>query len=1146
MFRLACIFFSLALLTAFAQNAVVSGRVSDSSQAVVQGATVKITNTRTNIVNQTTTNAEGYFGLPPLSPGEYSLTASSAGFKESRVDAIVLEIGQQRVIPVTLQPGDLKESITISEDAPLLVVNRADRGTVVENQFVKSIPLNTRNPLFLLNLTPGVTTGRLAGDNTASQSTTNNFRINGGRGGTNEILIDGAANTGTYNNQVSAIPQVDAVQEFKVNTSPYAPEFGRTGGGLISFAIKSGTNQLHGSAHEFLRNSVLDSNGFNANRALQPRRNFRRNQFGGTVGGPIALPKIYDGRSRSFFFFAYEGLRERSLNAYTGTVPSEFERRGDFSRSLEPNGNLIRIFDPHTTQLDPNRPAGTTRYIRDLFPGNAVPSALLGAYAKSILGYYPLANQAGQGLSNTNNYFISSANALDSDRYDFRIDHQVSQNHSVFFRWNWFRNINAQPLVYGNFASPVETPNRIPGINWVGNHTWSVSAGTIFQHHFSMAQSETNRTPLSLDFDQATLGLPDNAITGQRVKYFPTTSIGRLTQVGVTGTGYNAVRSRTWQYNANVTILRGSHTIKAGFDWRWFPVIIDQSSPLGVSASGTFTAGPNPQAAAAGTGHGLADLFLNAASGISYTLRPLEDHRHPYYAFYVQDEWRLGTRLTLTYGMRYNLELPRSEVNNEYVFLDLDSPSPLAQTVPGFGNLKGGIGFVGVNGVGNRTQLADTDNWDPRIGLAWQINAKTVVRSGFGIFHHPLVPNTDGSQGFSRTTSALTTQPDGVTPTYALTNPFPQGILQPEGNAQGLMTSAGLGISGPIRQQRLPYQSQWSFDVQRQLPWSLVLDIGYAGTAAVALPSGVQYNQIPDELLSLGTALNQTVSNPFFSYITDPSSTLSRSTVQRGQLLRPYPHFTGMTGNQVPSGHSTYHGMQVRVERRYSSGLAVLFAYTKSKTIDNTGDFGGFLGTTGFNSSNCFSCDRSLSYQHIPDVARLSFRYDLPFGLGKKYLNHGWQARVLGGWAIGSFINWDNGLPISVTGPNDSNSFGGSQRPNATGQKASLDTREYVDGALYFNPAAFARAPQFTFGTASRTVPDVRSPSNFGWDALIEKRFAITERVGVDFRTELFNTTNSVVFGGPNTTVTSADFGRIRLSQVNLPRQIQFGLRLNF
>lgn len=657
------------------------------------------------------------------------------------------------------------------------------------------------------------------------------------------MLIDGAANTGTYNNQASAIPQVDSIQEFRVNTSPYAAEFGRTGGGVISYAIKSGTNELHGTLHEFLRNS-----------------------------------------------------------------------------KLEANGALIRIFDPRTTRLDPARPAGTTRYIRDQFPGNVIPAAQISQIARNFLPYYPAPNQPGRGLSNFDNYFIAAANSLDADRTDLRIDHQLSARHLVFFRHNWFENLNAQPLVYGNFASPVETPNRIPGVNWVANHTWTIGPTTIVEHHLSYARSETNRIPLSLGFKQSELGLPKSVIEGQRVMYFPRVTVGRLSQLGVTGTGSNAVRSRTWQYKASLTMLRGRHTLKTGFDGRRFPVSIDQASPLTFSASGAFTGGPNPLAAAAASGHGLADLLLGVAS-VSYTLRPIEQHVHPYYAGFLQDEIKLRPKLTLTLGIRYNLELPRTEAGNRYVFLDLESPSPLRDRVPGMPDLRGGVGFVGIEGRGRRTQLPDRNNWNPRAGLAWQLDERTVVRSGFGIFHHPLVPNTDLAQGFSRTTTSVVAAPDGVTPLFNLQDPFPQGILMPTGNSLGLLTLVGFSISGPLRQQRLPYQSQWSLDVQRQLPWSWVADIGYAGNAAVALPRGVEYNQLPMQHLALATALNQTVPNPFAGVITDPTSTLSRTTVQRGQLLRPYPHFTGMGASQAPVGHSTYHAMQLKAAARLC-GLA--------------------------------------------------------------------------------------------------------------------------------------------------------------------------------------------------------------------------------
>ncbi|MBZ2179515.1 MAG: TonB-dependent receptor [Acidobacteria bacterium] len=1105
---------------------------------------MQLTNTATAVATAAQSNAEGYYVLPPVQPGRYTITASATGFKEARIEGFRLEIAQARTIHVQLTPGEVKESITITDAAPLLTASKADRGSVVENKFLMSIPLNVRNPYLLLANVPGVTMGRLAGDNTASQSTTNNFRINGGRGSTSEILIDGAANTGTYNNQVSAMPQLDSVQEFKVNTSPYAAEFGRTGGGVVSFSIKSGTNDLHGTFHEFLRNSVLDAAGFNSNRAgLTSKPSFKRNQFGFTSGGPVMLPKLYNGKNRTFWFASYEGLRQRSLNPYTGTVPTPAERAGDFSASRDTNGSPFLLYDPRTTRLDPERPAGTTRFIRSVFPGNVIPSNLIHPVARAVLPYYPAATQRGLGQSDINNYFVAAANSLDGNRVDARVDHQISARHTFFARYNWFQNINAQPLVFGHFASPVETPNRIPGINWMGNHTWSVGPGTIFQQHFSMAQSETNRTPLSLDFDQRSLGLPANLIDGQRVKYFPVFSIGGLTQVGVTGTGYNAVKSRTWQYNGSLTLLRGRHTWKMGGDWRRFPVTIDQSSPLTIAAGGGFTAGPNPQAAAARTGRGLADLMLGVAQ-VRYTLRPIESHVHPYYAFYLQDEWKLRQNVTLTLGLRYSLELPRTEANNQYVYLDLDTVSPLEGKVPGVSGLRGGVGFVGTDG--RRTQVADRTNWDPRIGLAWEVNARTVLRSGFGVFTSSIAPNTDASLGFQQTTSSLVAEADGVTPLYNLSNPLPGGFLPALGNRLGLSTNLGQGVSGPLRQQRLPYQLQWSFDVQRQLPWKMVVDAGYAASTGVALPSGVQYNQIPDAALGLGTALNATVANPFFGVITDQTSILSRATVQRGQLLRPFPHFTGMSASQAPVGHSTYHSLQTRVERRFDAGLALLFAYTKSKLMDNVGDFGGFLGAGGFTNNNCFACDRSLSFYDIPDVMGLSLRYELPFGVGKPRLNRGVLARVAGGWSTALYYSWENGTPVQVTGPNDSNSFGGGQRPNATGLPARLDKREMVDGGLYFNPAAFARAPQFTFGNVSRNLPDVRVPGMKNWDLLIEKRISFTERMALDFRTELFNAFNNVVFGGPQTNVTSADFGRIRLLQANTPRQIQFGLRFSY
>ena len=942
------------------QNAVVSGQVIDSSGAVVPGASLELRNNATGVAFKTQTNTEGIYVFPPVVPGGYDVSAAAAGFSTAQLKGMTLEVGQSRTVNLTLTPSAVSESVTVSDQAPLLTMSRADRGTVVENQFVLSIPLNTRNPLLLVTLTAGVVPGNvlIPGDNTASQAQTNEFRVNGGRSSTSEVLIDGASNNGTYNNQVSAIPQVDAIQEFKVNTNPYDAEFGHTGGGVISYTIKSGTNNFHGNLHEYLQNVRLDANGFNANKARQAKTARRKNQYGFTLGGPLWIPKVYNGRNRTFFFFAFEGLRQNSFYSFTGTVPAALQRQGDFSQTFDTNGALKTIYNPYTSRLDPSAPAGTTRYIRDAFPGNAIPPALLNTVGKNLLPYFPSANQPGIGKSDTNNYFSSASSTLTNDRVDARIDHQFSEKHSMFARGNWFEALNAQPLVYGNPQSPVQTPNVIPGENWMVNDTWAFTPQTIFVHHFSMANSQTNRVPLTLGFDLKSLGLPSSITDGMAFTQFPGVTVGGTSGLSI-GPYYNVAISRTYQYAAALTMLRGSHTLKAGFDWRTYTIDWNTVNPLSISAGGAYTGGPNAKAASANTGSGIADLLLGVA-GVSYPINPNYKNHHPYYAAYLQDEWRASRRLTLTFGVRYNLELPSVEDKNQYVYLDLTSPSPLK--APGY-NLVGGVGFTGVNGVGRRAQLADTNNWDPRFGLAYRFNDKTVLRGGFGLFHHPYFSTSeDVSNGFTRTTTNLVTQADTVTPLFNLANPFPQGLLKPTGNSLGLATMLGLGISGPLRQQQVAYQSQWSLDIERQLPYSILVEIGYTGTSSVALPSGLALNQLSPDKLALGSELLKTVPNPFYGYITDPASTLGLATVQYAQLLRPYPQFSAVNAVVAPAGHGNYHALELKAERRFAQGMALLFNWAHSKSFDNVGEIGGSFGqASGFNNLYCFSCDRALS-----------------------------------------------------------------------------------------------------------------------------------------------------------------------------------------
>ncbi|MBV9743751.1 MAG: hypothetical protein JO099_08300 [Acidobacteriia bacterium] len=454
-----------------------------------------------------------------------------------------------------------------------------------------------------------------------------------------------------------------------------------------------------------------------------------------------------------------------------------------------------------------------------------------------------------------------------------------------------------------------------------------------------------------------------------------------------------------------------------------------------------------------------------------------------------------------------------------------------------------------MNGVGRRIQTAQTKNFDPRIGFAYRLDELTVIRGGFGIFHAPPADLDNASAGFGVTTTSRPALPNGVTPQFNLSNPFPQGLIQPTGSSLGLDTLLGQNISGVPRNEKISYSEQWSLDIQRQLPGNFVVTLGYAGNHSLALYVPFNYNQLPDADLALGSKLLAQAPNPFYGVITDQTSTLSAPTVQYGQLLRPHPQFLNMTALSA-IGQSHYHALQLTVEHRFSSGLALLFAYTHSKMIDDVGDYlENTFSPFQPQDNNCLKCDRSISYQDLPDVIRLSGQYELPFGHGKRFANQGLLGKVIGGFTVGAFFTFDDGLPVKVTSPNFSNSFGGGSgmRPDATGLPTNLPGGpQMVTGGLYFNPAAFSETPSFQFGDAPRYLNSVRAPGTFDWDTLLSRRFALREPMSLDFRAEFFNVFNNVQFAGPNTDISSSSFGHIYLNQVNTPRQIQASLRFRF
>lgn len=607
-----------------AQNASLSGLIRDPANAPVSTAAIELQNTQTAARLNSESNSSGRFVFPSLVPGRYEMTVKRAGFATAQVSEFTLEVAQSKTIDIQLKLSQVQESVTVSDEAALLVVDRADRSAVLENKFVLSVPLNVRNPLQLVNFTPGVIQGGSgfgsSGTNAATNTLTNTFRVNGGRAGTTEVLLDGGANTTAFSNQTAGLPQVDAVQEFRVLTSSYAPEYGRTSGGVISFGLRSGTNEYHGSAHEFLRNTVLDANGFNANRAGRPRQQLQRNQFGGTLGGPIILPRLYNGKNRTFFFFGFEALRERQAGSFTGAMPTAAERQGNFAQTRDVNGALIQMFDPATTRLDPDRPAGTTRFLRDAFAGNVIPAARFNRVGTNLLGFYPNPNQPGRGASAIDNYFSSAPSQSNQDRVDLKVDHTITSNHVIMTRYNWFENQNITPSPYQNPASP-STSNRLPGLSVQGRHTWLITNRDIFEHSFTYGFTESIRTTPGSGFDPLQLGFTNSTVQGLKLQAFPAITATRLSPAGIPQVAASSNRPEVYQYKATLTMSRGNHTFKAGLDYRTLAGNIILQPPLSINAANNFTGGPNPAAALAASGSGIADLLLGAAS-VTATIVP--------------------------------------------------------------------------------------------------------------------------------------------------------------------------------------------------------------------------------------------------------------------------------------------------------------------------------------------------------------------------------------------------------------------------------------------------------------------------------------------------------------------------------------------
>jgi hypothetical protein len=1119
-----------APLSAQTATGTITGSVTDPTGASVTGTKVTITNVGTNAKVEATTNGEGNYTAPLLPPGAYKVNVSAAGFKAFEQAGIVLQVQQQARVNIVLQVGALTESVTIRSDAALVEATTSSIGKVVDNKRIMELPLNTRNVYSLVNLTPGVTGGIGNAHNGVSYS------VNGARGGTFDVLVDGSsAAFPTVNGfaGLSVFPSVDAVAEFKMQAQNFSAEYGRSITSVLNLVYKSGSNTFHGSAYEFLRNSVLDANNFFANARGTELASFKRNQFGGMMSGPVV-------RNKTFFMGAYEALRERSFSERLTTVPSELERLGDFSRTLATPTQVITMYDPNTTRPNPSGSGS----IRDAFPGNRIPAARFDLVARNAMAYYPKPNQPGDSIGR-NNLYNSGAAKINTDNADVRIDHNISDTQRIFGRFSYRRSFNGPPQLFEGALGVAEgrVNNNDFGRNAVVDYTNTLTPTTLLNVRLSFARNRFLFDNQGLGFAPSSLGLPaalDSAVD----KYmFPRFAVS--TQVALGGSDHRQSGFNNYGLSGNLSKIIGKHSIKYGYEGRMLRINVWEARAAGTfNFTAGMTQGPNPVSASATAGYGFASFLLGAGSGGNFYQNWKNVASQSFYnAFYIQDDWRITKKLTLNIGLRYDHDTPRTERFNRMSWFDPDITSPLAARVPAFPNLKGGLRFVGVDGNGRSQYDGDWNNLAPRLGFAYQWDDKTAIRGGFAQLFGPstlAAQGTVGPYGF-RVETPWVASLDGINPLNRLSNPFPAGFQPVPGSSQGALTAIGSNLDAPLSNTNTPYTLQYNFTIQRELPGGILLETAYVANRGLQLSRGGEggftLNQVNPQFLSLGNQLNQLVPNPFFGQ--GGSGVVANAQVSRAQLLRPYPQFGAIYPIFSQGATSNYDSLQVTFSKRLSKGILFEGNYVWAKAIDE--------GTSYQDSYNA-KASRSVSGVHVPQRLVFSGVYELPVGRGRSFGKDMSKLADLlaGGWQINGIWTVQSGGTLGISATNQAGLFTEAIRANNNGKSAAQSGDAHGRLEKWFDTTVFSQPAPFTLGNMGPLVPDLRNHHIDNLDASIFKVFALTEKFRLQFRAEAFNALNRVRFGSPNTTVTAGtNFGRIT-SQANNPRQAQFGLKLVF
>ena len=1143
-----CLILLLAALCAPAQDSrgAIMGRITDTSEALMPAVNVRAINVETGVGVAGQSNAAGSYSIPFLLPGAYRVTAEITGFKKFVREGIQIRVAEKVELDIRMEVGAVSETVEVKAETPLLDTAGSSVGQVVDQRRVNELPIAAGNPLELILLTPGITE-----PSKFLWKPAWNFRqiTSDGNGATNnEFTIDGVSNTfaegNTGRSRFAFSPPASAVREFKIETSPYDASTGHSIGATVNVSTVGGTNELHGEAHWFVRNRAFDApNFFNNKRGTEPAI-YQDNRYGASAGGPVVLPRVYNGKNKTFWFYTWEANKWGVPTPFTGTAPSAAIRGGDFSELLAINSRY-QIYDPATIATAPDG-----RLSRLPFAGNIIPKNRLDRVGTGLADLYPLPNQPGT-VDGRNNFFNGGLKA-DEDYYVHlaRVDHAFNDSHRMFVRLHYDWWAEDKDRHFSNSVNGIVL-NRI-NRGLTVDDVFTVTPTLVLNLRYGLTNQDFPERRVSRGFDLGSIGFSPNLVSqvvDKSLATLPRVTNGYST-IAPWESGDGTTSSLTHSFTAGFTKSQGAHNLKFGSDFRTYRAFgnrYPETTAPRLDYSAYWTRGPLDNSTSAPIGQELASQLLGIPNGqmVRSASFAMQDQ---YLGLYLHDDWKVTRKLNVNLGLRYEYEAPVTERFDRLVAgfaFDTANPieaqvkanyakSPIPELAVNDLKVRGGLTWVG-DGNSRTPFGGDKHNFLPKIGLSYMLLPNTIVRAGFGLFYDTTGVNATRAiqTGFAQTTPIQPSLNDGLTFLATNANPFPDGLLAPLGPAGGLATNLGQTVEFYNRDRKHPYSSRWSFGVQQLLPQGFLLDASYVANRGTRLPVVRDYNALPNGYLSTKPVrdnetinyLSATVASPFYGLASTYGANSSRS-----GLFRPYPAF-GSVLAEDPAGYSWYHSLQVRAEKRFSRGYTFLLGYTYSKLMEavefmNAGD------ALPYESIGNFDRPHRLSMSGI---------WELPFGKGRRF-GSSLPAPVnfiAGGWQLGALVVRQSGAPLGF-----GNSIFTGDLKSIVLPKDQRDVDRWFNTASGFNKDT-AQQLQSNVRTFPLRFSGIRGDGRATWDFSAIKNFPIAEKAVMQFRAECFNSWNHANFNNPNTAPTSSSFGMITGVSTD-PRNFQFSLKLKF